>query len=104
MGDVDKSGAEGRLQLLELDLHVLAQLEVECAQRLVEQQQRGLQHQAAGNRHALALPARQLVHALVLHARQADTLQHGADFFDDVSAPQAAPSQAIADVFADRHH
>ena len=42
MGDVDKGGAEGGLQLLELDLHVLAQLEIQCAQRLIEQQERGL--------------------------------------------------------------
>ena len=36
--DVDEGGAERRLQLLQLDLHVLAQFQVERAQRFVEQQ------------------------------------------------------------------
>ena len=67
--DVDERRAEVRLQLLQLDLHVLAQLEVERAERLVEQQQRGLEHEAARDRDALLLPAGELVDALVLRAR-----------------------------------
>ena len=49
--------------LLELDLHLLAQLQVERAQRLVEQQHRGLVHDRARQRDALALPARELAPA-----------------------------------------
>ena len=56
--DVHEGSAEVRLQLLQLDLHVLAQLEVKRAERLVKQQERGLEHEAAGDRHALLLPAR----------------------------------------------
>ena len=77
--DVDERRAEVRLQLLQLDLHVLAQLEIERAERLVEQQQRRLEHEAARDRHALLLAARELVDALVLRAGQADALQHRVD-------------------------
>ena len=72
--DVDERRAEVGLQLLQLDLHVLAQLQVERAERLVEQQQRRLEHQAARDRDALLLPAGELVDALVLRAGQADAL------------------------------
>ena len=70
VGDVDEGGAEGRLQLLELDLHVLAQLQVERSERLVEQQQRRLEHQAARDGDPLALAARELVDALRRRAAQ----------------------------------
>ena len=52
--------ADTVLQRLELVLHGPPQLEVEGAQRLVEQQYRGIDRQRPGERHALALPARQL--------------------------------------------
>ena len=51
------------LQVLELDLHLLAQLGVERRHRLVEQQQLGLEHERARERHPLLLPARDLVDA-----------------------------------------
>src|SRR5438067_396853 len=74
--DVDEGRAEVRLQLLQLDLHVLAQLEIEGAERLIEQEQRRLEHETAGDRDALPLPARELVDAFVLRARETDALQH----------------------------
>jgi hypothetical protein len=89
--DVDERRAEIRLQLLQLDLHVLAQLEVERAQRLVEQQQRGLEHEAPRDRHPLLLAARQLVDALALRAGKADPLQHRLDARRDLRARDAAP-------------
>ena len=45
------------LQVLELELHLLPQLEVERAERLVEQQHPGPVDQRPGQRHALLLPA-----------------------------------------------
>ena len=53
--------AEPLLQLAHLDLHVLAQLLVERAERLVEQQHRRLDHQRARERDALLLAARELM-------------------------------------------
>src|SRR5204863_7873218 len=58
--DVHERDAEPALQTLELDLHLFAQLEVECTQRLVEQQNLRLVDQRAGERYALTLASRQL--------------------------------------------
>ena len=52
----DECDAELTLDLLELDLHLLAQLEVEGAERLVEQQHLGLHDGRPGERDALTLP------------------------------------------------
>jgi hypothetical protein len=55
--DVEEGDPDLALDLFELDLHLAAQLEVERAERLVQQQHRGPVHQRAGERHALALTA-----------------------------------------------
>ena len=60
VGHVDEGDAELLLQALELDLHFLAQLQVERAQRLIEQQHLGMIDERARQRHALALPAGEL--------------------------------------------
>ena len=102
--DVDKGRAEVRLQLLQLDLHVLAQLEVEGAQRLVEQKQRRLEHQAACDSDPLFLPPGELVDALALRAGKADAFQHRFDAIRDDGAPNPSAREAVGDVLADRHH
>ena len=58
--DVDEGHAQAAVQFLQLDLHVLAQLLVQRAERLVHQHQLRLEHQRARQRHALLLPAREL--------------------------------------------
>ena len=60
VGDVDRGDAQLALQPLELVAQRLAQLRVEVGQRLVEQQQRRLDDQGAGQREALLLTAGQL--------------------------------------------
>ena len=60
VGDVDDRDAEAILDLHELDLHVLAQLLVERAERLVHEQQRRPEHDGARERDALLLPAAEL--------------------------------------------
>ena len=55
--DVQEGDAHLALDALQLDLHLLAQLEVERAQRLVEQQHRRPVHQRPRQRHALLLAA-----------------------------------------------
>ncbi len=60
VGDEQEGNAHLRLNALELDLHLLAQLEIERAQRLIEQQQLGTIHQRPRQRHALLLPAGKL--------------------------------------------
>ena len=57
---VDERDADLLLDPLELDLHLLAQLEVERAERLVEQQHLRAVDDRAGERDALALAAGEL--------------------------------------------
>ena len=64
-----------RLDLLELDLHLLTQLQVERAERLVEQQHRRAVDDRAGQGDALALPARELARLAVAVAGQPHHLE-----------------------------
>ena len=68
VGDIDKGDVHLALQPLELQLHLLAQLQVQCAQRLVQQQNLRLVDQTAGNGHALLLTAGHLADAAALEA------------------------------------
>ena len=60
VGDVDERDPEVSLQRLQVDLHLLAELEVERAERLVEQQHLGPVDDRAGERDPLALAAGEL--------------------------------------------
>ena len=57
MGDQHEGDADIALQVLQLDLHVAAQLAVESGERLVEQQHLRPVDQGAGKRDALLLAA-----------------------------------------------
>ena len=70
--DVDESDAGAPLQALELGAHALAQLGVEIGERLVEQQDRWLNDQRAGQSHALLLAAAELAGMPVLQAFEPD--------------------------------
>ena len=63
------------LQLADLDAHFLPQLGVEIGQRLVEQQDVGLDHERAGERHALLLPARQFARQALRETLEPDEAQ-----------------------------
>ena len=76
VGDVDKGDVHLALQTLELQLHLLAQLEVQGTQRLVQQQDLRLVDQTAGDGHALLLAAGHLADAAALEALQAHDFQH----------------------------
>ena len=75
VGDEHEGDAGLALDLLELDLHLLAQLEVERAERLVEQQHRRPVHQRAGERDALALAAGQLAGLALAVVAETDPVQ-----------------------------
>ena len=60
VGHVDRRVAELVVQPADLETHLLAQIGVEVGQRLVEQQDLRLDHQGAGQGHALLLAAREL--------------------------------------------
>ena len=64
------------LHAFELQLHFLAQLQVQRAQRLVQQQHLRLVHQRAGDGDALLLAAGERVHMALFVALQVHQLQH----------------------------
>ena len=57
MGDKDKGDAELGLQVLQFDLHVLAQFGIESGKGLVQQENLGTAHQGAREGDPLPLPA-----------------------------------------------
>ena len=91
------------LQVDELDLHLLAQLGVECGERLVEQQHRRLGDQRARDGHALALAARQLVRKAPAEALQADVLQRLGDAARDVARRRLRHLQREGDIAVHAH-
>src|SRR5204863_439791 len=76
-GDPDLT--HGALDPLELDLHLLPQLQVERAERLVEEQHLRVVDQGARERDALALAARELNRLALAEARQLHDLEHLVD-------------------------
>ena len=75
VGHVDERDADLLLDRLELDLHLLAQLQVERAQRLVEQQHARPVDERPSQRDALALAAGQLARLALVIAFQPDHAQ-----------------------------
>ena len=75
VGDVDEGDADVALQLLELQLHGLAQLGVEGAEGLVEEQHGGPVDEGARERHALLLAARELARPALHHLIHLDHLE-----------------------------
>ena len=66
---------EALLEVLDLELHLLAELPVERAERLVHQDQPGLEDQGAGQGHPLLLAAGELGRPPVVQAGQLDQLE-----------------------------
>ncbi len=99
VGDVDERQPDVDLDPLELDLHRPAELEVEGAERLVEEQHLGLVDQRPGERDPLLLATRQLDRLLARLAVQLDQLQHVADLGVDVG--RLAALEAERDVLVD---
>ena len=63
------------LDILEEELHLLAQLDIEGGQRLVEQDEARLADDGPGQRHALALPAGELGGIAVGQRAQLDQIE-----------------------------
>ena len=99
MGDVHERDADLGLDALELDLHLPAQLEVESAERLVEQQHLRAVDQRPGQGHALLLAAGELAGAALAEAAELDQLEHLVDLLLDVL--DAAAAQPEGDVLED---
>ena len=101
--DEDEGDAEPRLEQLELELHLFAQLPVERAERLVEQQHGGAVDEGARERDALLLAAGELRGLAVgeaAHLHQVERLRHA---LADLGLGRAALLQAVGDVLGDAH-
>ena len=72
MRDVDEGHAEPTLHDAELDPQLLAELRVEIRERLVEQEDLGLDHECPRDRHSLLLTSRELAGPAIAEAREPD--------------------------------
>ncbi len=82
--DVNEGDSYFVLDPLELDLHLFAKLEVEGAERLVEEQNLWMIDQCSSQRDSLLLATGQRPRPLVLPAGQLNQLEHLADSSLDV--------------------
>ncbi len=103
VGDEDRGGADGALDLTQLDLHALAQLGVQIRQRLIEQQHARPDHQRAGERHALLLAAGHPARITLLIAGEPNHRQRGADALIALGARHAPHLEAKGDILGRRH-
>ena len=101
VGDVDEGDPDLGLDPLELDLHLAAQLEVERAERLVEEQHLRLVDQRPGQRDALLLAAGELGRAALARARPARRAPASRSTWSSTSLLPCA-TQAEGDVVGDR--
>ena len=90
------------LQRLQLDLERPAELGVQRAERLVEQQHRRLQDQRPGQRHPLLLAAGQLARPALLERPQLHQFERGVDALLKFGLRQLLVPQAEGDVVEDR--
>ena len=103
MRDVDERDADLLLDLLQLDLHLLPELEVERAERFVEEQHLGLVDHRPGQSDPLALAAGQLVWPPVAEGGQT---HHGESPLHSLLPGRPRHPlhlQAVADVLRHRH-
>ncbi len=103
MGDVDRGDAQVLLDVAQLQLHRLAQFQVQRAKRFIHQQHAGCVGHGPGHGHALLLPAAQFRRIAVLHALKFDQFQQVPDPGPDRPGTVAALLQGETDVFLDRH-
>ncbi|GAA3042698.1 hypothetical protein GCM10020000_22210 [Streptomyces olivoverticillatus] len=100
MGDVDEGDADLGLDALELQLHLAAQLEVEGAEGLVQEQHLRVVDKRARDGDALLLAAGELLGLAAGEVAELDELEHVVDLLlDGLHAPAAqAEGHVLVDV------
>ena len=102
VGHVDERDPDFLLDPLQLDLHLLAQLQVEGAEGLVQEQHGRPIDERTGERHALRLATGDLGGLALLEPGQLDELEHLGDPRLDLVALDALAPEAERDVLVDR--
>ena len=103
MCDVDEGDPDLVLDPLQLQLHVLAELQVERAERLVEEEHARVVHERAAERDALLLAARELPGLALREPGEADELEHLVHAPFELILRDALPLEPERDVVLDRH-
>ena len=103
VGDQDGGDVDLVVEAAQPRPQVRADLGVEGAERLVEQQHLRVDGERAGQRHPLALAAGELGRVAVLEAVQPDDLEQLVDAALDLGLGPLADRQAERDVVAHRH-
>ena len=101
--DVDERDADAALEALQFQLHLLAELEVERAERLVEQQHARTVDERTRERHALPLSAGKLRRLAVVQTREPHEFEHLAGTPPPLGLRDLADHQGVLDVLADAH-
>ena len=100
---VDERDADVPLDRLQLHLHLLAELQVERAERLVEKEDARLVHDRPGERDALALASRELGGLASAQVAEADHLQRLLRPCGPLRLLDLRDPQAVLDVLGDGH-
>ncbi len=103
MGDVHERDPDLPLEGLELELHLLAELEVECPEGLVQQKDRRMVDERAGEGDPLLLAAGQLPCPALAVARQANELECLVDSALFFGATDLLLAQAVAHILGNVH-
>ena len=103
MGHVDAGDFEILVQLADLKPHLHPQLGIQVAERLVEQEDLGLAHDAAAHGHPLALAARELPGLAVQQRAQLEDLCGISHPLVDLVLRHAAHLQPVSHVLVNRH-
>jgi hypothetical protein len=101
--DIDDIDAQPVVQVLDFELHMLAKLLVERAERFVHQYELRLEHQRAGERDALLLATGHLRGPAAFETRHAHHVERVAHALRHFGLRQAPHFQRKGEVFADRH-
>ena len=101
MRDIDEGDADFALNALQLNAHLLAQLQVERAERLIKQKHCGAIHQCTRKGDALRLSARELRRLALLVADQLYEFERFANATRDLVTLDARTTKAEGNVFKD---
>ncbi|MNM86824.1 hypothetical protein D3C81_989880 [compost metagenome] len=103
MGDENKGDPQLALQLFQFALHLFTQLEVQRAQRFVQQQHPRSVHQRAGQCDPLALATGKMRRLTLGHETQRHAVQRLLCSCQPFTFGDALHHQSIGDVFQYRH-